>query len=154
MTASKFKSEHYAEPTVKWWTQNNTNWLSNTKANVYDHQAKCEKPFLKNITTLKRRNQTKVDGLKKKTSNNCSDKSGQLRVTSLVLEEQLKVTNKNYTLELRTWPWYSNEKWNHMDMQWEKPVIHAFVIKSPSDLSVKSSKLWANIQLLYVWLWF
>ena len=32
--------------------------------------------------------------IEKKTSNNCSVKSGQLRVTSLVLEEQLKVANK------------------------------------------------------------
>ena len=38
--------------------------------------------------TLTQQNQTKVDELKKKL-NNCSVKSGQLRVTSLALEEQL-----------------------------------------------------------------
>ena len=70
------------------------NCMKRELGTVNDKQAKCEKRLLKYITTQKRQNQTEVNRLKKKTSNNCSVKSGQLRVTSLVLEEQLKAANK------------------------------------------------------------
>ena len=103
------------------------NCMKRELGTVNNEQAKFEKTSSKEYHNWETAKSDGSEQIEKK-SNDCSVKSGQLRVASLVLEEQLEVANKKITLGsyLQTWPWYSNEKWNHMEMQWKKTCYSCF----------------------------